>query len=212
MGFGERRTVAPPHSLLLQALHRYTDESKMKDRYLDVSTLDVLALCKDAARVSGRWPLAGMERLAAGLVEVADSGAELVWEAQGLQRTRSGAVPENCLHLQARAQVKLQCQRCLQALEMDLAVDRHFLFVASEEEAARLDEHSEEDVLVLQPRLDLRELIEDELILAVPLVPRHEGDCPDPLPMSLGDLPEEAPQPNPFAALAALRTRRDDSG
>ena len=184
----------------------------MKDRNPDVSALDVVALCKDAASLSGQWPLAGMERLAAGLVEAADSSADLVWEAQGLQRTPSGSAPQNCLHLQARAVVRLQCQRCLQALEMDLVVDRHFLFVASEDEAARLDEHSEEDVLVLQARLDLRELIEDELILAVPLVPRHEGDCPDPLPMSAGDLPEEAPQPNPFAALAALRTRRDDSG
>ena len=183
----------------------------MKDRNPDVSALDVVALCKDAASLSGQWPLAGMERLAAGLVEAADSSADLVWEAQGLQRTPSGSAPQNCLHLQARAVVRLQCQRCLQALEMDLVVDRHFLFVASEDEAARLDEHSEEDVLVLQARLDLRELIEDELILAVPLVPRHEGDCPDPLPMSAGDLPEEAPQPNPFAALAALRSRSDDS-
>ena len=51
--------------------------------------------------------------------------------------------------------------------------------------------------------LDLRELIEDELLLAMPLVPRHEV-CPEPLPVRTDeDMPDDAP--NPFAALAALK-------
>ena len=81
-------------------------------------------------------------------------------------------------------------------------------FVRSEAEAERLDEVSDDDVLVLLPRLDLHELAEDELILALPLVPRHDDVCPEPLPMPIDDLPSEEPAPNPFAALAALRSAR----
>jgi len=50
--------------------------------------------------------------------------------------------------------------------------------------------------------------VEDELILELPLVPRHEGVCPEPLPFpGAADAAEEpaVERPNPFAALAALR-------
>jgi uncharacterized protein len=84
-------------------------------------------------------------------------------------------------------------------------VQRRFRFVRNEDEAARLDEESEDDVLALPARLDLQALLEDELILALPIVPRH-ALCPEPLPLPAAEpLDEEAPAPNPFAALAALR-------
>jgi uncharacterized protein len=105
----------------------------------------------------------------------------------------------------------LQCQRCLQALQQPLVLERRFRFVASEDEAERLDADSDDDHLVLEPRLDLRSLVEDELILELPLVPRHEGPCPQPLPQpepEPAEPPDEA-RPNPFAALAALRKAGD---
>ncbi|MFC3217232.1 hypothetical protein [Comamonas sp. JC664] len=43
--------------------------------------------------------------------------------------------------------------------------------------AAALDDESEEDVLVLAPQIDALELIEDELLMALPMVPMHEV-CP----------------------------------
>jgi len=67
-------------------------------------------------------------------------------------------------------------------------------------------------VLALLPSLDLRALVEDELILALPLIPRHDT-CPLPLPMSAGsaELAADGPPAHPFAALAALR-RGDKAG
>jgi uncharacterized protein len=59
-------------------------------------------------------------------------------------------------------------------------------------------------VLALSKNLDLRELIEDELLLALPLVPRHE-DCPQPLRVGHAPDPEPDARPNPFAALGALK-------
>ena len=57
-------------------------------------------------------------------------------------------------------------------------------------------------MLALEPALDLQSLVEDELLLALPLVPRHEV-CPEPLPLE----PEPAAPAaaHPFAALAALK-------
>jgi uncharacterized protein len=85
-----------------------------------------------------------------------------------------------------------------------LQVDRRLFFVEGEDAAAALDTDSEDDVLTLEPAIDLRALIEDELLLALPLVPRHEV-CPEPLPLQ-GE--EAAPAAeHPFAALAALKGR-----
>ena len=86
-----------------------------------------------------------------------------------------------------------------------LAAQRSFLFARDEVEATRLDEEIDDDVLVMVRSLDLAELAEDELILALPLVPRHDS-CPEPLVVAASESVAAAPErPNPFAALAALR-------
>ena len=74
---------------------------------------------------------------------------------------------------------------------------------------AKLGLASEEDLLVLTPELNVWELIEDELIMSAPLVPKHEV-CPTLVPMSAVDEAfEEAldARPNPFAALAQLKKK-----
>ncbi|MEO5732863.1 MAG: DUF177 domain-containing protein [Rubrivivax sp.] len=130
---------------------------------------------------------------------------DVSWSAAGSTVPMAGGADAMWLHLRASAVVPLQCQRCLQTLAEPLRVDRRMRFVRTEDEAARLDEELEDDVLVLPPRLDLHGLLEDELILALPLVPRHER-CPQPLPTPAQNAANDsAPAPNPFAALAALR-------
>jgi uncharacterized protein len=177
----------------------------MRDR-LDPRMLDIAALCRDGEALAGRLALTELTRLGDSLCGVPAPGAEVVWSAQAGHKPVAGGEPERWLHLTARAEVTLQCQRCLQAMRQPLAVERRFRFVRGEQEAARLDEEIEDDVLVLSPRLDLLELLEDELSLALPIVARHEGTCPQPLPMPAA-LAEEAPPPNPFAKLAALRSK-----
>jgi len=90
---------------------------------------------------------------------------------------------------------------------MPLQVQRSFRFVADEATAEALDDESEEDLLALSRDFDLRALIEDELLMALPLVPRHEA-CPQDLPMQSSDEDFEqagAEKPNPFAVLQGLR-------
>ena len=75
----------------------------------------------------------------------------------------------------------------------------------------RVDDDSEEDLLALSRDFSLHELIEDELLMALPVVPRHEV-CPSEVPMSSSDEDFEAAnaeRPNPFAALAGIRIDKD---
>ena len=178
----------------------------MKDRPADPRVLNVAKLCQDGERVAGQWPLVSMTRLHDSLYEVPAADSAVAWSASGALLPAPGGESGVWLHLNAAVPVTLQCQRCLQSVAQTLVVDRRLRFVRSEAEAARLDETSDDDVLVLLPRLDLHELLEDELILALPLVPRHDGPCPLPLPLPADDLQDEEPAPNPFAALAALRS------
>jgi uncharacterized protein len=170
----------------------------------DPRALDVRAFCRHEGRLEGGWPLATMARLAAGFSAASDGVA--AWSAEGRLVAVTGGDAEIWLALRARAEVPLQCQRCLQTMTQLLEVDRRFRFVRTEDEAAGLDEESEDDVLVLPARLDLHELLEDELILTVPIVPLHEV-CPEPLAMPEADEVDADERPNPFAALAALKGR-----
>lgn len=170
--------------------------------------IDLGSFCRQALSLSGALPLTSLRRLASGFSALPDG--DVSWSVQGSTVSVSGGAAETWLRLQASAVVPLQCQRCLQTMSEPLQVDRRMRFVRTEDEAARLDEELDDDVLVQPPRLDLFELLEDELILALPLVPRHTR-CLEPLPMAQDDLTSaEADAPNPFAALAALR-RNDDA-
>jgi uncharacterized protein len=180
----------------------------MTERSADPHKLDLRRFARDGARLEGVWPQDRFTRLATGLMPpLADAPAPAVgWSAQGLQRAVQGGEPEVWLHLQVQTVARLECQRCLQPINELLKVHRPLRFVAGEDEAARLDEDSDDDVLALVPRLDLFDLIEDELILALPLVPRHEI-CPQPLAAAPAHPPaaDKEERPHPFAALAALR-------
>jgi uncharacterized protein len=180
----------------------------MTERTADAHKLDVRRFARDGGRLQGAWPQERFVRLAASLMPpLVDAPPPPVqWSAQGQQRVVQGSEAQVWLHVQGQTVARLECQRCLQPMSEALRVDRHLRFVSGEDEAARLDEDSEDDVLALVARLDVSELLEDELILALPLVPRHET-CPQPLDAAPGGLLplQDEGRPHPFAALAALR-------
>jgi uncharacterized protein len=174
---------------------------------IDPRRLDIETFIARGAVLEGEWPFAGFARLSAGLpVE----RPPVSWWVRGEHVATAGGATQQWLHLRLRASVVLECQRCLQPFVQPLEVDRRIRFVRGEAEAERLDEESEDDVLALPARLDLHELAEDELILALPLVPRHDA-CPEPLPQAKADAGAEAPPPHPFAALARLPRDGDGS-
>ncbi|MBS0444580.1 MAG: DUF177 domain-containing protein [Proteobacteria bacterium] len=174
----------------------------MAQRNFDPRRLDVAAFAKEGATLSGSWPVAALPRLAESAA-ARDTLGQVTFEARGERREEAGGAPQTWLHLKASARLPLACQRCLEPVDVPLDVQQSLRFVAGENQAAELDADSEYDVLALTKSLDLQELVEDELLLALPLVPRHDV-CPHPLPMAEhGATAEE--REHPFAALAALR-------
>ena len=191
--------------------HRPTYTLDMKVRAFDPAKLDVELFARDGAELKGVWPATELQRLAADAApEAPVSGwPDVSWLARGERRESRGSEPQIWLHLQANATVALTCQRCLQPVRAAINLQRDFRFVRDEQRAAEIDAESVEDVLALPRHLDLRELIEDELLLALPLVPRHKT-CPQPLPMPADDLGKDLSmsgevRKHPFAALAALK-------
>ena len=175
----------------------------------DALRLDVSAFIAEAAQLAGHWPGASLDRLADLQSPPQDTPLHGVeWRASGSRLPVTGGEAELWLHLQARVPVWLTCQRCLQPFTVPLEIDRRLRFVRGEAAAEALDAEIEDDVLALSKSLNLRELVEDELLLALPIVPRHDV-CPQPLPVPLGEAPapdDEPERENPFAALQRLKS------
>ena len=179
----------------------------MKPRAFVPEKLDLAAFAHDGASLEGEWPASSLERLAdsAAPDSPAKDWPSVGWSLHAEVRRPRGGKAQTWLQVTAEAQVALTCQRCLKPVEEHLDIDRWIRFVDTEAEAAELDADSDDDVLALPRHLDARELIEDELLLAMPLVPRHEV-CPEPLAHADDEAePEEEERPHPFAKLAALK-------
>lgn len=175
-----------------------------------VRRLDVRSFAEEAGELGGEQPLDNFGRLVAETDPGRTTGAAVSWSARGELRNPGHVQPEVWLHLKARALLPLTCQRCLGPVEVGLDVNRSFRFVADENQAAIEDEHSEEDVLALDGSFDLVALLEDELLMELPAVPRHEV-CPEPVQLAAADAQFEeanALRVHPFAQLEKLKTGR----
>ena len=167
--------------------------------------LNLQALAQDGQPWSEATPLQDFQRLADEAQGLAPDAA-VQWQARAELRPQAGADDQVWLHLSARASVPLTCQRCMAPVSTPLEVDQWYRFVESEEVAMAEDDEAEEDLLVMVPQFDLLALIEDELLMALPLVPMHET-CPVTPVFSAGDPAVEAAEakPNPFAVLGQLK-------
>ncbi len=164
--------------------------------------LDALRAAERGLYFEGAVPLRDMARLRELLVS--DAGAAdvtLAFHVAGSERYR--------LDCRIRAELPLRCQRCLDTVDWPLDLDLALGLVRSDAEMARLG-HDREPVLIgADGELAIRELVEDELLLALPDFPRHADGCALPAAPPPRD---EAPAPaagtdrgqHPFAGLAEL--------
>lgn len=110
------------------------------------------------------------------------------------------------LRLKVSGSVRLRCQRCLEALPMPLELSAQLL-VARPETTIVTDAEEEVDPLAPESidassQLDVRGLVEDEIILSLPFSPRHaEGACRAPAEQ----VAERETKESPFAKLASLK-------
>ena len=179
----------------------------MKHDY-DARHLNIDAFAKAGGSISASESLASFDRL---LDEAQGAGAQnpVHFTARGLTRPQGAGDEQVWLALTAEVALPQTCQRCLGPVDVPVAFEREFRFVASEEVAAVEDEASEEDVLVLSRDFNLLELVEDELLMALPAVPKHEV-CPSTVKLQVADpdfVEEAQEKPNPFAVLEQLKKR-----
>ncbi|NHI00797.1 23S rRNA accumulation protein YceD [Oceanimonas sp. MB9] len=109
----------------------------------------------------------------------------------------------------ARAQVALQCQRCNELFDTTIESEFTYTPLRRDAEAPELPEAYETFEADEFGEVNLVEIIEDELILALPLVPAHENEhCAEgKYDLSYGDIPEAEERPNPFAILEELKRK-----
>ncbi|MFO0336906.1 MAG: YceD family protein [Pseudomonadota bacterium] len=117
---------------------------------------------------------------------------------------------------EVRARPWLVCQRCLNPYEQAVESPFRVAFAPTEEASARVPE-GYEGVVAPHGRAKLAELVEDELLLALPLVPMHaspaecegavEQPTPDPADVAVGPGDEKTESQRPFASLRELLDR-----
>lgn len=169
---------------------------------------DARAFAETGGVLESEDSLASFDRLSAEIHADGEVGALVRWSVQGEIRPDAAGQSSVWMRLRAALDLPVGCQRCLGPVVVPLEVDRWFRFVADESKAEAEDDQSEEDVLALEPKPDLLALIEDELLMAMPLVPMHDV-CPQPLLLSAGtvngDEAASEVRPNPFATLSRLK-------
>jgi len=180
-----------------------------------LSNINIQAMAQEAGLLTGEWKPSGKSLVADSTAPmnrlVAEScvpnGVQSVkWRLFAELRSDVAGQVQPWLNIQASTIIPLVCQRCLLPVDTPIEVDRWYRFVADEETAEAEDDLSEEDVLALESRTDVWNLMEDELLMALPLVPMH-SECPVHVPTVVMDpdfsAAEEA-KPNPFAVLQRL--------
>lgn len=156
--------------------------------------IDSLSFAREGRSLQGELPVSGLERLHDMLAEVA---GVVVYRLNG----RMGRQGKHQLVLEVVGEIPLVCQRCLGRFDHPLSIVSTLELVADEADLSQDElEDDSRDFLVAQKELDVAALIEDEIILALPVAPRHE-DCALPGGNTCGT------KVSPFAALKALKDK-----
>jgi uncharacterized protein len=159
------------------------------------ASIDSLEFARAGEQLSGSVPVSELPRLADSLF---DTDGELQFELKGGRDSRERLR----LQLTVAGSIDLQCQRCLGKLVYPVTVQANLL-VLTEREAGDAGEIEDLDGVPAAPQTDVWSLVEDEVLLAIPLAPRHAEDECSPAVKAAGE-----PAASPFAALAKLTQER----
>lgn len=153
---------------------------------------DAFVFAKEGRLLEGVLPVSSLERLHDLLAEVS---GDVSFRLQGLK----GEHGELMLDLEVSGVLSLACQRCLKAIPFDLDVDSLLELIPEGADMSQDElEDDTRDFLPVAGELYVAELVEDEILLALPVAPRHEK-CGLPGAADAGE------RINPFAALSGLK-------
>lgn len=157
-------------------------------------TIDSFSFARDGRVLAGNLAVSGLERLHDLLAGVE---GEVRYRLEGSQ----GKGGEPRLRLEVAGWLPLACQRCLQAIHFDLEIASLLELVPEGAELSQDElEDDERDFLPVAGELDVADLIEDEILLALPPVPRHER-CGLPGKAEAGEIV------SPFEVLGKLKSK-----
>lgn len=158
------------------------------------ATLDGVQFAAAARRLEGEFDVAALPRLR-DLVH--DHAGTVRYRFTGHQR----ADGKPAVRLEVSGAVRLTCQRCLDALEQPVDSTRELVFVEQSGLGDIAEEEAETDYLDAGQPLDVEQTVEDEVMLCLPMAPRHAADqCP-----AGGAGSTNSGKPRPFAVLSQLK-------
>ncbi len=138
----------------------------MSDRLPD--QIDPIVFAERRSILTGSIQLAQFQRLADLLAtDLGEVDVDIQFARQGKRVVIFGTI---------KATLQLVCQSCLSAMPWQLDMPFKLGLVASEQEAERIEIDCE-PYLFSGEKISLNELIEDEILLALPDYPKHDFDC-----------------------------------
>ncbi len=146
--------------------------------------IDPYALARRGAVLVGPTATADLDRLASALI---DTDGAVDWRAQFSTRQMAGDATQYWLDLDAQAALSVPCSQCAEPVTLPVTLATRLRLVADEAQAAALDESADDhDVVAADQHFDLVDLLQDELIMALPAFPEHDR-CP--IQPGRGELP-----------------------
>ena len=160
--------------------------------------LEPRKLATHDAVFTGAIPGDQLTRLAAAVVSVSQLSAQLNFTV--------GDTGEKLMRGEVKGRVAVQCQRCLEPMDYPIQVEFCLAIVWDEAQAKSLP-RALDPWIVAEQEADLYLILEEELLLALPVVAYHEKPCIDLSMMSAGDDSGDTPQRanNPFDVLKKLK-------
>ena len=131
--------------------------------------VDPRRFCKDAQSWEVQSEVTAFPRLALEFTQ-----GELFCRVIG----RADQLGSLSLKVAVHGEVEMTCQRCLSGMQHTVAIERTVYLARTEVEMERLDEMPDSDAILVSEILNLVELVEDEVLLGLPLAAMHEeGQC-----------------------------------
>jgi len=130
--------------------------------------LDLRGLAARGVQISGTVSPEDLPRLAESGIGIVDSGSA----AFDFRRDEEARY---VVAVSVEARVVMQCQRCLGDMDVPITTASLMACVWTDEEAAALPVAYEP--LIVDDAADLSDIVEEEILLAIPVSPRHETEC-----------------------------------
>ena len=150
---------------------------------------------KKEVKLNGDFKVSELSRLS----EIASNENDKV-EVDLSFRLENGRIP--CVEWIIKSILVLDCQRCLDSLQVDLKVPFNIAFARNEFQADSLDDKFEIYLIGDDEELETKDLITDEILLSIPMAPSHDYDCG--LKTDKGNIVEEVRE-HPFDVLKNIK-------